>query len=203
MSLSLASPRVRIGLLAAATVLLYVGLIHPVLVAPWREVEAEIDLLMERQGRINAQLAQGTLLASQVQSVEQHLLTRPGLLAENVEGLAVAGLARRLESVVLEANPAGRSCVINDRSPLPSAVDGRYVQVVLQVRLRCGSQELAQVLDQLEHGAPRLFVEELDIQALRAAPAPGESGQGLEAGFRLLGYMMATPEHRAGQEAVR
>jgi general secretion pathway protein M len=199
MTLRLSSPRHRLALLGAGLVLAYAGLVHPFLVAPWREVEGEIGQLVERRARIQAQLAQGPLLAAQVQAMEQALLTRPGLLGENSEGLAVASLVRRLEAVVMAANPGGRSCAINDRSPLPAAVEGAYAQVALQVRLRCGTAELGQVLDQLEHGAPRLFVQELDIQALRGAPAPGESGQGLEAGFRLVGYMLATPEQGDGQ----
>lgn len=179
-------------LVLAALALLYAGLLHPLLVAPWREVEDEIGTLQERKARIDAQLAQAPLLATRMQALERELLDRPGLMPETSEGLAVAGLVRRLEVAVEQANPGGRSCLLNEHSPLPAVVDGRHARVALRARLRCGTAELAQVLDQLENDSPRLFVEELEIQAQRHAAAPGESGQGLDVSLHLLGFMPAT-----------
>ena len=51
-----------------------------------------------------------------------------------------------------------RSCAITNRSPLAEPGRERFARVVVQVRLNCGSPELAAVLHSLESGAPRLFV---------------------------------------------
>jgi len=176
----------------AALVLLWLAVVHPLWLGPWREVEDEISRLQERQARIEAQRVQGRVLAGRMDTLEVALLDRPGLLQASSEGLAVAGLVQRLEAVVQQVNPDGRSCVLNERSPLPVVAEGGFAQVAVQARLRCGNAELARVLDQLEHGAPRLFVEELEIQAQRQAMLPGESGLGLDVGLRLVGYMPAS-----------
>ena len=51
-------------------------------------------------------------------------------------------------------------------SSIPAQVVTRKSEVV-QVRLRCGNPQLAQVLHSLESGAPRLFVDNLNLIAQR------------------------------------
>jgi general secretion pathway protein M len=62
----------------------------------------------------------------------------------------------------------------------------------VQVRLRCGTPELAAVLHALESGSPRLFVDNLNILAQRYFFMPGQNANqagGLDVSFDLYGYL--------------
>ena len=103
----------------------------------------------------------------------------------------MAGLAQRLEAVVAQASPGNRSCQISNRSPLQVEGKEPYTRVAVQVRLRCGTPELATVLHSLEAGTPRLFVENLNVLAQRffGDAQPGGADGGLEVSFDLVGYL--------------
>ena len=72
------------------------------------------------------------------------------------------------------------------------------MRVVVQVRLRCGTPELATVLHSLESGEPRLFVGNLNVLANRMYFSPGTqapaSGGGLDVSFDLYGYLSPSVE---------
>ncbi|MGH8063342.1 MAG: type II secretion system protein GspM, partial [Pseudoxanthomonas sp.] len=85
-----------------------------------------------------------------------------------------------------------RGCAITNRSPMPQASRERFDRVVVQVRLRCGTPELAAVLHSLESGTPRLFVDNLSVLSQHytyLANVAGGSGAGLEVSFDLYGYL--------------
>ncbi len=174
---------------AALLALAYALVLHPGFVEPLLRIEGEISQLRERETRIQARLQQGPALERQLQALQAALAARPGLMVEPSPELATAALVHGLEAAVLSASPGGRSCVLRERSPLPAAsVDG-FVEVAVQARLRCGVDELAALLHVLEGGTPRLFVEGLSVQAPRHRAGTPESGLGLDASFRLVGYL--------------
>ena len=120
----------------------------------------------------------------------------PGFLAESSTELATAGLVQRLETVVGQASPGNRSCAISNRSPMPQPGRERFERVVVQVRLRCGTPELATVLHALESGTPRLFVDNLNVLAQRyayVASGSAPSNAGLDVSFDLYGYLRPVP----------
>ena len=188
------TPRERLialGLLLFALVLAYAVLIHPWWTVPMREVDARIEQLQERDARLRAELAQAPVVQVRLQEAQQRLATQPGFLAEATSELAVAGLAQRLEAVVAQASPGNRSCQISNRSPLQVEGKEPYTRVAVQVRLRCGTPELATVLHSLEAGTPRLFVENLNVLAQRffGDAQPGGADGGLDVSFDLVGYL--------------
>jgi general secretion pathway protein M len=188
------SPRERLialGLLLLALAIAYAVLIHPWWTVPMRAVDARIEQLQERDARLRAELAQAPVVQVRLQEAQQRLATQPGFLPEATSELAVAGLVQRLEAVVGQASPGNRSCLIQNRSPLQSEGKETYTRVAVQVRLRCGTPELATVLHSLEAGTPRLFVENLNVLAQRFfgdAQSNGAAG-GLDASFDLVGYL--------------
>jgi general secretion pathway protein M len=188
------TPRERLialGLLLLALVLAYAVLIHPWWTLPMRAVDARIEQLQERDQRLRAELDQAAVVQTRLQEAQQRLATQPGFLPEATSELAVAGLVQRLETVVGQASPGNRSCLIQNRSPLQSEGKETYTRVAVQVRLRCGTPELATVLHSLEGGTPRLFVENLNVLAQRFfgdAQSNGADG-GLDASFDLVGYL--------------
>ncbi|MBO9826644.1 type II secretion system protein M [Xanthomonas sp. A2111] len=195
-----------LGLLLAALALGYLVLVHPWWTVPMREVDAQIQELQQRELRVRMQLQQAPQVAQRLQHAQRELATRPGFLRETSAELASAGLVQRLESAVATASPGNRSCAISNRSPL--AADNRsdrFTRVAVQVRLRCGTPELAAVLHALESGTPALFIDNLNVMAQRYQLSPGESGNGLDVAFELAGYlrpnaMPAPPAASAGPD---
>jgi general secretion pathway protein M len=178
-----------LGLLGLA----YLLLVHPWWTAPMLQVTSELDANRERELRVRMQLQQAPEIKRQLDAAQAQLAQRPGFLPETSAELATAGLVKRLETVVLQASPGNRSCAINNRSPMPQpATTERFVMVVVQVRLQCGTPELAAVLHALESGTPRLFVNNLNVLSMNYAFQPTASNpgnSGLDVTFDLYGYL--------------
>ncbi|CBA17133.1 type II secretion system protein GspM [Xanthomonas albilineans] len=179
-----------LGLLLAVLVISYLALVHPWWSVPMHEVEVQIQDLRQRELRVRMQLQQAPEVTQRLHQAERELATRPGFLREASAELASAGLVQRLESAVATASPGNRSCAISNRSPL--AADNRrdrFTRVAVQVRLRCGTPELAAVLHALESGTPALFIDNLNVMAQRYQLSLSESGNGLDVAFELAGYL--------------
>src|SRR6187551_1237041 len=152
-----------LGVLALMLVLAYLLLLHPWWTAPMLEARDRIQTLQQRELRQRMLLRQAPEVALRLRQVREAEARRPGFLPEATTELATASLVQRLEAVVLQASPGNRSCAITNRSPLPQSTRERFDRVVVQVRLRCGTPELAAVLHSLESGTPRLFVDNLNV----------------------------------------
>ena len=178
-----------LGLLLALLALAYLLLVHPLWTAPMLEVQGRIDTTRERELRIRTQMQQAPEIQRQLAAATAQQATRPGFLPEATTELATAGLVKQLETVVLEASPGNRSCAISNRSPLAQPGNERFIAVAVQVRLSCGTPELANVLYALENGTPRLFVENLNVLSQTYTFAPGTGAAGLDVSFDLYGYL--------------
>lgn len=198
-----------LGLLAAVLALAYAVLIHPWFTVPLRAVEERIDTARERELRLRMQIRQSPVVQQRLQQARSDLARTPGFLPERSPELATAALVQRLETVVSQASPGRRACEITNRSPLQEPSREKYPRVTVQVRLRCGTPELANVLHSLEGGAPRLFVGNLNVLGQRVFFNPGQSGMqgGLDVSFDLYGYLqpvavpIADRANAAGTEA--
>lgn len=180
-----------LGLLAAALALAYGVLIHPWFTVPMQAVEERIDTARERELRLRMQIRQSPVVQRRLEQARADLARTPGFLPERSPELATAALVQRLEAVVSQASPGRRACEITNRSPLQEQSREKYPRVTVQVRLRCGTPELANVLHSLEGGAPRLFVGNLNVLGQRVFFNPGQSGMqgGLDISFDLYGYL--------------
>lgn len=201
---------IALGLVLATLGLAYAVLVHPWWTVPMQAVNERIEGLRERDLRLRMQVAQAPQVAARLAQVRQQQANVPGFLPESSTELATAGLVQRLETVVAQASPGNRSCAITNRSPLTEPGRERYARVVVQVRLRCGSPELAAVLHSLESGTPRLFVGSLNVLAMRNFFGPSSAGQaagtrdgGLDVSFDLYGYLRPDATVPAGGTSVR
>ncbi|HET7125493.1 MAG TPA: type II secretion system protein GspM [Lysobacter sp.] len=185
-----------LGLLLGVLVVAYFVLVHPWWTVPMLAENDRIHDLRERELRARMQLKQGPQVARELAQAQAEQARVPGFLPESTDELATAGLVQRLQTVVAQASPGNRSCAITNRSPLEDARPGRFPRVTVQVRLRCGTGEMAAVLHALESGTPRLFVDNLSILAQRYFFAPGQGGNqsgGLDVSFDLYGYLRPPP----------
>lgn len=182
-----------LGLLLGVLAVAYAVLVHPWWTVPMMEAGDRVASLQQRELRQRMQLQQAPQVAARLQEVAAQQGARPGFLPQSNPQLATASLIQRLETVVAEASPGNRSCAITNRSPLDPGIRERYARVVVQVRLRCGTPELATVLHSLESGAPRLFIDNLNILAQRMYFDPGRgtpsASGGLDVSFDLYGYL--------------
>lgn len=187
-------PRERwlaLGLLAALLLVAYFVLIHPWWTVPMLDLQERIDGLQERDARARATLAEAPEIRKRLAVVREETARLPGFMREASTELATASLIQRLETAVQEASPKNRSCAIQNRSPLTEPRKERFARAVVQVRLRCGTPELATVLHSLESGSPRLFVDNLNVTAQRFyfSPDQAPSSGGLDVSFDLYGYV--------------
>lgn len=183
---------VALAVLLALLALVYALLVHPLWTRPMLEAGERIEGLRERELRLRMREQQAPLVHERLRELEARQGDRPGFLVADTPELATAGLVQRLETVVAEASPGNRSCAISNRAPLRPDTRQAYVRVGVQVRLRCGTPELAAVLHALEGGSPRLFVDNLAILAQRMYGAGGAAEQdsgGLDVAFDLSGYL--------------
>lgn len=190
-----------LALLAAVLALAYFVLVHPWWTVPMREADASIEALRERELRVRMQLDQAGEVERRLAQARRDLAPRPGFLPEDSLELATAGLIRRLETVVAEASPGHRSCAITTRSPMTLVgQEERFAPVVVRVRLRCGVPELTAVLHALEEGAPRLFVDNVEVLSQRftvVQRADAEQSGGVDVGFDLYGYLRPATGRKA------
>lgn len=183
-----------LAVLLAVLALAYLLLVHPWWTAPMLQVNAELQSSRERELRVRTELQQAPEIQRRLAEASGQLALRPGFLTEGSAELATAGLVKRLETVVVEASPGNRSCAINNRSPMPPAPAGdRFARVVVQVRLQCGTPELAAVLHALESGTPRLFVDNLNVlstnYSFQSMGAAEGNNNGLDVSFDLSGFL--------------
>ncbi len=186
-----------LALLLGVLALAYLVLVHPWWTVPMQEADERVDTLQQRELRQRMQLEQAPVVQQRLAQVRARQSSLAGFLPEATAELATAGLVQRLESVVAQASPGNRSCAISNRSPLTEPRRDRYARVVVQVRLRCGSPELASVLYALESGSPRLFVGNLNVLSSRGYFLPGNAQAsadgGLDVSFDLSGYLRPAP----------
>lgn len=178
-----------LGVLAVA----YVLFVHPWWTVPMLEANSRVQAMQERELRQRMQLQQAPLVSQRLREARD-----PGFLPEASAELATAALVQRLETIVSQASPGNRSCAITNRSPMTESRRDRFARVVVQVRLRCGTPELAAVLHSIESGTPRLFVGNLNVLAQRFFFSPGTGASaaqregGLDVSFDLYGYLPAS-----------
>lgn len=184
-----------LGVLAALLALAYLVLIHPWWTAPMLALNDRIADLQQRDLRARMELKQAPDVRKRLEAVQAQAARIPGFMNERTPELATSALVQRLETAVAEASPGNRSCAITNRSPLTEPRQQRFPRVVVQVRLRCGSPELAAVLHSLESGSPRLFVDNLNVLVQRYFFAAGQGAQngGLDVSFDLYGYIRPLP----------
>lgn len=182
---------IALGLLAGVLLVAYFVLIHAWWTVPMLELQDRIEGLQERDARARATLAQAPEIRKRLALVREQAARLPGFMAESTTEQATAGLIQRLDTAVLEASPKNRSCAIQTRSPITEPRKERFPRAVVQVRLRCGTPELAAVLHSLESGSPRLFVDNLNITAQRFyfTPEQAPTSGGLDVSFDLYGYV--------------
>jgi len=179
-----------LGGVALAALVAYLVLVHWWFTAPMLAMGDEIDALRAQESAYLNETAQRDDIGRKLAQVRQFDAGNPSFLPEANSQLATAGLIKRLEQVVAAGNnPA--ACQITARTPTDSSTKEPFTRVVVQVRLRCGTSELAAVMHALEGGHPQLFMDNMELLSRRSYLSQGVDGAdgALDVSFDLYGYL--------------
>ncbi len=183
---------------ALALLAVYLVTVHWWFTAPMLDMGAQVTALRDEEQALRLQIAQRSELQGRLAQVRQFETANPGFLPESTRELASAGLVQRLQQVVANASPNPNACQITAQTPTDMPTQEPFPRVMVQVRLRCGTGELAAVLHALESGSPQLFIDNLDMLSRRSYLATvGDTG-GLDVSFDLFGYLKAPREASRG-----
>lgn len=177
-----------------ALLIAYLVLVHWWFTAPMLAMGEQIHTLGEEELALRQEAGQRAQITKQLAQVREFEAANPGFLPEGNRELASAGLVQRLEQVVGSTSADNKTCQITARTPAEMPSKEPFARVAVQVRLRCGTDELAAVLHSLESGSPQLFIDNLDLLSRRSYLMNNiESAGILDVSFDLYGYLKATP----------
>lgn len=178
-----------LGLLGLAVALVYFLAVHWWWTQPQVELRAQLIELRDQELRLRMTVAQREQIAERMAQLQDVEADNPGFLPEATTELATAGLVQRLESVVQRVSPSSERCQLTQRTPSRARGSERFERVQIEVRLRCGSEELTAIMHALETERPSLFVDNLSILMRRGRGITAGAAGALDVSFELYGYL--------------
>ena len=175
-------------------VLAYFLLVHWWFTAPMMDMGNQINQLRDQELQYRMEASQRPALEKKLGEVRQQQALTPHFLPEANKELASAALVQRLEQVVSAASPNPNACQIIARTPTDSSVKEDFQRVTVQVRLRCGMAEMANIMHSLEGGSPQLFIDNLELLSRSSYNNAGPVGGAVDVVFDLFGYIQVPPE---------
>lgn len=186
-----------LGILGLVLLLVYALTVHWWWTQPQLELRRQLIDLRDQELRLRMTVAQRDEIVKRMEDLQAAEADNPGFLPEASAELATAALVGRLEAVVENASPSSDSCQLTQRTPARTRTNERFRRVQIEVRLRCGTQELAAILHALESERPTLFVDNLSILMRRGRGVNAELAGALDVSFALYGYL----RHRGDEDA--
>lgn len=189
-----ATPRERrvaaLLLLLLALALAYFLLLHGWLVAPLRQIDAQMDELQQTHAQYAAAIAEKPRLQQRIAALGAGQAASSAFLPEDDTNTAAAGLMQRVVDAVATQTVNG-GCVVSQKMamPHPPAARGEpYRKAAASISLSCAIEPLAAVLHALEQETPYLFIDDLSIYRNPVA-AQQDRGTPLEVQFTVSGYV--------------
>jgi len=125
------------------------------------EYSGEISQLREQLGRYNSVAAMREVYEERLQRLQSNRSDQNLFLEELDFNEAAAAMSERLGQAV-DAR-AANSCTIVSRQPVRPRVQERYEKVSVNVRMRCGIDDVNSILYWLETSVPLIIIEEMTI----------------------------------------
>ena len=157
-----------------------------------RDFSEEIGDLSVQLGRYQRVAAQRSELETLLQGLQDRKSDENLFLEGNDFNEAAAGMSERLSQMI--SIQAEDSCQIVSRQPVRPRVQERYERVTVNVRMRCGIEDLKKVLYALETGVPMIIADEVTIikprsRRRRSNSQEPEAGELLDVRFNMSGYL--------------
>lgn len=155
------------------------------------EYSREISDLSDQLGRFQRVAAQRPDYENLLQTLQERRSDENLFLSDSDFNEAAASMSERLSQMI--SVQAEESCQIVSRQPVRPRVQERFQKVTVNVRMRCGVEDLKKVLYALETGVPMIIADEVTVikpraRRRRANEAP-ETGTLLDIRFNMSGYL--------------
>jgi general secretion pathway protein M len=121
----------------------------------------EISELSSQLGRYQRVAAQKTELENLLRGLQNRRSDFDLFLDGNDFNEAAAGLSERLNQMV--RTQADANCQMVSRQPVRPRVQERFQKVTVNVRMRCGVEDLKKIVYALETSVPMVITEELTV----------------------------------------
>jgi general secretion pathway protein M len=157
-----------------------------------RDYSTEISELSEQLGRFQRVAGQMTQYQSLLQGLQNRKSDEDLFLEGDDFNEAAAGMSELLGQMI--RTQAEASCQIVSRQPVRPRVEERFQKVTVNVRMRCGIEDLKKVVYSLETGIPMIIAEELTVIKPRSRRRSNSDDQEriltlLDIRFNISGYL--------------
>lgn len=152
------------------------------------EYSSEIDSLRDQLGRFTRVAEMREVYETRLGDLQSNRSDQNLFLEERDFNEAAAAMSERL-GLAVDAR-ADNSCQIVSRQPVRPRVQERYEKVTVNVRMRCGIDDVMSILHWLESSVPLIIVEEMTIVKPRVRRRGNERDSGLlDVRFNMSGYL--------------
>lgn len=158
------------------------------------EYSEEIAALSGQLGRFQRVAAQRPEYENLLQSLQERRSDENLFLSGQDFNEAAAGMSERLGQMI--SVQAEESCQIVSRQPVRPRVEERFQKVTVNVRMRCGIEDLKKVLYSLETGVPMIIADEVTVikpRSRRRRSGEAETDNILDIRFNMFGYLREAP----------
>ncbi|WP_136256440.1 type II secretion system protein GspM [Metallibacterium scheffleri] len=177
--------------LFGVVLLLMLGIIDPLFIAPLRYDHREQARISREERRAIEAVAHGQALAHMRQAANTDLVMQGVELPAHASNAAAAELLQTVQSILLVSTRQGSGCVSLSESPLHAQdpESSPYRTARLSVVMSCGTDALAKVLAHIEGSHPLLIITTLDAyQAPVVDTTPATIPRPLEAHLIVEGF---------------
>jgi len=187
--------RAAILLFVITIILVYLLCFHWFIVRH-RDYGTEISDLSVQLGRYQRVAAQKTLYESSLQDLENRQSDESLFLGGGDFNEAAAEMSERLGQMI--STQAEDTCQIVSRQPVRPRVQERFQKVTVNVRMRCGIEDLKKVLYALETSVPMVIADEVTVikprTRRRAKNQASQARTTLDIRFNMSGYLSTGSE---------
>ena len=187
--------RAAILLFVITVILVYLLCFHWFIVRH-RDYGTEISDLSVQLGRYQRVAAQKTLYESSLQDLENRQSDESLFLGGGDFNEAAAEMSERLGQMI--NTQAEDTCQIVSRQPVRPRVQERFQKVTVNVRMRCGIEDLKKVLYALETSVPMVIADEVTVikprTRRRAKNQANQARTTLDIRFNMSGYLSTGSE---------
>ena len=157
-----------------------------------RDYGTEISDLSGQLGRYQRVAAQKTQYESMLQDLENRQSDESLFLGGGDFNEAAAEMSERLGQMI--STQAEDTCQIVSRQPVRPRVQERFQKVTVNVRMRCGIEDLKKVLYSLETNVPMVIADEVTVikprtRRRRANNQTSQIQTALDIRFNMSGYL--------------
>ncbi len=177
-------------LFVIAVILVYLLCFHWFIVRQ-RDYGTEISELSGQLSRFQRVAAQKTQYEALLQALENRKSDESLFLEEGDFNEAAAEMSERLSQMI--STQAEDTCQIVSRQPVRPRVQERFQKVTVNVRMRCGIEDLKKILFLLETSIPMVIADEVTVIKPRSRRRTNNQAKmaptALDIRFNMSGYL--------------